>query len=326
MPSRSKRILIIGGTRFMGPHLVRFLINQGHSVAVFNRGQASAVLPPNVQRLKGDRNNLRSHVQDLLALDPDIIIDMVCLSERQANEVLSIFNGKAERVVLVSSCDVYKAYGVMLGIENANLQKLPLREDSPLRDRLYPYRGATAREPGDPQRWLDEYDKISCEQAVLSHSSLAGTVARLPVVYGPRDRQHRLYPYLSQMDNEAEAIKLSPAHAAWRCCRGYCADMAYGIALCAVSPAAAGRVYNIAHEPNYTEGDWVRLVGKAAGWTGKVVPTVEIELDAGFYPMQHLSVDTTRIRNELGFTQQVPLDEALAQTVMWERLNPPQGE
>src|SRR5690348_9782303 len=54
---RSLRLLILGGTGFIGPHHVRAAIVRGHKVAVFNRGKSDADLPPEVERLVGDRNN-----------------------------------------------------------------------------------------------------------------------------------------------------------------------------------------------------------------------------------------------------------------------------
>ncbi len=72
-------------------------------------------------------------------------------------------------------------------------------EDAPLRDRRYPYRGEVPRATDDPERWLDDYDKILVEQAVMGELSLPGTVLRLPMVYGPGDLQHRLFPYVKRM-------------------------------------------------------------------------------------------------------------------------------
>ncbi len=52
------RILVIGGTRFIGLTTVRLLSQQGHTVAVFHRGQAQADLPQGVQQIRGDKQTL----------------------------------------------------------------------------------------------------------------------------------------------------------------------------------------------------------------------------------------------------------------------------
>ncbi len=49
------KVLVIGGTRFIGTHVVRQLIKMGHEVTVFNRGQTIAELPEEVKWIKGDR-------------------------------------------------------------------------------------------------------------------------------------------------------------------------------------------------------------------------------------------------------------------------------
>jgi nucleoside-diphosphate-sugar epimerase len=323
--TRRRRVLVIGGTRFMGPHLVRLLCDQEHEVAVFHRGQSNATLPAGVLRIQGDRNRLADYAADLLAFRPEIVVDMICITAAQAHTLLGVFAGMAKRVVLASSCDVYKAYGVAIGIEPAadGFEPVPLTESSPVRSKLYPYRLEQPRADNDPAKVYDDYDKIPCEQAVLNHPALAGTVLRLPMVFGPRDYQHRLHEYLTQMDAGVAEIKLNPALHAWRDCRGYVVDMAHALALCAVSDKAAGCVFNVAEPENYGEGEWVRLIGQAAGWHGSVVADEAAGLPDGLNPSQHLSIDSSAIRAKLGYTEQTSIEEALAATVVWERANPP---
>ena len=54
--SKSLRILILGGTGYIGPHYVRAALDRGHKVAVFNRGKGGVELPAQVEQLIGDRN------------------------------------------------------------------------------------------------------------------------------------------------------------------------------------------------------------------------------------------------------------------------------
>ena len=49
------KVLVIGGTNFVGPYVVRQLLKMGHEVTVFHRGQTTAELPEEVKWLKGDR-------------------------------------------------------------------------------------------------------------------------------------------------------------------------------------------------------------------------------------------------------------------------------
>ncbi len=58
---------------------------------------------------------------------------------------------------------------------------MPLTEESPLREHLYPFRGPTPRSDDDPRQWLDDYGKILVERVVMGDPDLPGTVLRLPV-------------------------------------------------------------------------------------------------------------------------------------------------
>ena len=52
------KVLIIGGTNFIGPHVVRRLAERGHEVVVFHRGRTERDLPPGVEHMLGDRQSL----------------------------------------------------------------------------------------------------------------------------------------------------------------------------------------------------------------------------------------------------------------------------
>ena len=54
---RPLNILILGGTGFIGPHMVREALRRGHSVSLFNRGRTNDALFPDLETIKGDRDN-----------------------------------------------------------------------------------------------------------------------------------------------------------------------------------------------------------------------------------------------------------------------------
>jgi nucleoside-diphosphate-sugar epimerase len=313
------RALLIGGTRFIGPPLVRRLVGLGHTVAVFPRGRTHAGLPAEVQHILGDRDRLADHAAALRRFRPQVVIDMIAYTEPHAHGLLEVFRGFAERAVVLSSGDVYRAYGVFHGTESGPVEPVPLPEGAPLRGVPFPYR-ALARGPDD---LAYNYDKIPVEQAILGEPSLPGTVLRLPMVHGPGDYQHRLYPYLRRMDDGRPAILLDEAMAGWRCTRGYVEDVAAAIALAATDPRAAGCAYNVGEAVALPEADWVRLIGKAAGWEGEVVAVPGGGMPVLGNMAQDLVTDTGRIRQELGYREEVPPAEALRRAVEWERANPP---
>jgi nucleoside-diphosphate-sugar epimerase len=322
------RILLIGGTGFIGPHVVRRLVAAGHAVTLFHRGRTKALLPTSVTHLHGDRERLGDHRIKLARTAPEVVLDMRPMTGREAWAVMDVCRGITGRVVALSSGDVYRAYDIFRGHEPGPPEPIPLTEEACLRERLYPYRGPTPRNADDPLRWVDDYDKVLVERAVLGDASLPGTVLRLPMVYGPGDDQHRLDPYLRRMDDGRRAILLNEARAPWRWTRGYVEDVADAVALAATDARAAGRIYNVGDPDALTEAQWVEAVGRAAGWRGDVVALPRDRLpgphEDGYFD-QHLVMETTRIRTELGYLEHVTREEGLQRTVAWERAHPPEG-
>jgi nucleoside-diphosphate-sugar epimerase len=321
------RVLVLGGTGFVGPHVVRRLTSAGHDVAVFHRGRTNADLPAGVAAIIGDRAELAAHRDTFARFAPGVVLDMRPLTERDARTAVETFAGLARRLVALSSQDVYRAYGRLIGTEPGPPDPLPLTEDAPLRERLYPYRGSAVAEQLGDQEWIRDYDKILVERAVLGRPDLPGTVLRLPMVYGPGDEQRRLFEYLKRMDDGRPAIPLESGLARWRWTHGYVEDVAHAVALAVDRERAAGRVYNVGEEAAPTQAEWVRRIGAAAGWRGEVVAVDRALLPPALVPhldtAQDLVSDSGRIRVELGYRETVAPNEALRRTVAWERAHPP---
>jgi nucleoside-diphosphate-sugar epimerase len=316
------RILIIGGTRFIGPRVAEQLLACGHEVSLFHRGQTEADLPAPVNHIYGDRRDLPSFKSQFKSLAPDVVVDMICYNERQASSLMQTFEGVAGRVVVVSSMDVYRAYGCLLGLEADPPEPMPFNEGSPLRTCRFAYR-AHAKSPDD---MAFDYDKIPVEQVAMEAAGLPGTVLRLPAVYGPGD--HRAFDHLKRMDDGRCAILLEEDHARWRWTRGYVDNVAAAIALAVVDDRATGRIYNVGEPDAWTEAEWVRTISQAAGWPGEVVvlprESMPEHLKMPYNFNHHLHGDTSRIRRELGYAEHISRDEAMKRTVEWERACAPQ--
>ena len=325
------RILAIGGSGFIGLPLVEQLVANGHEVAVFHRGKGPLELPAAVRRMVGDRKALAEHAEALRGFRPEVVIDMILSSGAQAERLMQTFRGTARRVVALSSIDVYRACGVLHGLEDGPLEPLPLTEDSPLRTKPSTYPPRQIRMLQSVFGWLDDdYDKIPVERAVLGDPDLPGTVLRLPMVYGPRDPLHRLLPIVKRIDDGRGAIVFAESMAAWRGSRGYALNVAAAIGLAAASEAAAGRVYNVAEPEMLSELEWARKVAEVAGWRGEFVVLPDdrapAHLRAPGNAAQHWVTDSSRIRDDLGFREPISGDEAIRRTVAWLRAHRPADE
>jgi nucleoside-diphosphate-sugar epimerase len=263
---RMMRIIILGGTGFIGSHVTAYLARAGHDLTIFHRGQTESHLSTTVARIHGDRQNLPALRGEFERLRPQIVIDMIPFTEHDARTVMDTFSGVAERVIAISSMDVYRAYGHFIRLELGPPETGPLTEEAPLRERLYPYR-EQAKGLAD---MAFDYEKILVERAVLHHRELPGMVLRLPKVYGPGDAKHHLFEYLKRMDDHRPAILLEEGQALWRWTRGYVENVAAAIALAATKKGCEHAAYNVGEEVALTESEWVGRIGESAGWQGQI--------------------------------------------------------
>ncbi len=321
------RILLIGGNGFIGRFVVDALKRRGHALCVLHRGTTG--LPFGVDEIRGDRNQLHACAEELKRFAPDVVVDFVISSGRQAEELINIFRGVARRVVMLSSIDVYRAVGISHGTESGPLQELPLTEESELRRKLHPYPAANMQVLRKIFPWVtDDYDKIPAERAVMNERDLPGTVLRLPMVYGPGDRLHRFYPAVKRIADGRRFILFEETLAAWHSPRGYVENVAAAIALAATDERAAARIYNVCEEPSFSELQWARKIAAEMRWDGEFV-TLPVErtpqhLMRPGNAAQHWAASSARIRRELGYREPVAIEEAIRRTIAWELENPPE--
>ena len=294
-------------------------------MAVFHRGTKETTLPSSVRHLHGDRERLAHFQNEFRDFAPDCVLAMALPAgnDRTGRLFVDVFRGIARRTVVITSRDVYRAFGRLRRLETGMPDPVPLTETSPLREKLYPYRGAAA----DPM-WANS-DDLLVERAVMSEPQFQATVIRLPVIYGPQDEHfHRTFPYLKRMDDGRRAILLDEAHASWRDSRVYVEDAAWAIVLAATDDRAAGRIYNVAPTQTLTEAEWVESIGNVAGWSGDIVRIPRDRLpkhlvrDLDF--RHDLALSSQRIRDDLGYSERISFDRGLKKTVEWERSNPPE--
>src|SRR5499426_2266397 len=99
------RILILGGTGFMGPEQVRYALSRGHKITVFNRGKTHpGILPKEVEQLIGDRNG---QLDALKGRQWDVAIDNPTSIPVWVRDAAQILKGNVDRYVFISTISVY---------------------------------------------------------------------------------------------------------------------------------------------------------------------------------------------------------------------------
>jgi nucleoside-diphosphate-sugar epimerase len=317
------RVLVLGGTNFIGPYVVRFLHRQGHEVTVYHRGIHEPDLPSEIRHIHspGAEIPVLHFPPSLTDPPPDVVLHMFPVGEDDAHAAVTHFAGVAQRIVVISSGDVYRAYGRLLGSEPGPAEPVPLKEAAPLRQVLFPYR-QTAAGPAD---WTYHYEKILVERAFFS-SQAPATILRLPAVYGPGDPYRRFRTYIKRILDRRPAILLDRAQAAWRWSHGYVENIAEAIAAVVLDGRAQRKVYNLGEPEVPTFAERVRRIANLMGWSGRLVfvdrDHLPPHLRIPYEPRQDLVMDTGRVRTELGFAETVSVDEGLRRTIAWEQVNP----
>jgi nucleoside-diphosphate-sugar epimerase len=322
------RVLILGGTGFIAHHIVHCLVASSHDITVFHRGTRAANLPEGVGVVHGDRNQLGQSAGDFRRLRPDVVIDCLAFTQQHAASLVDVFRGVTKRVVVLSSGDVHRANDLLFGRFVGPIEPTPLTESSALRERFFPYRGMSI-----PQAYginWDDYDKILVERVVLGDSDFQATVLRLPMVYGPGAREaakRRFFAYLKRMDDGRPAILMDERTARWRAPWGYAGDVAEAVRVVVDSERTAGEIYNVGESDGLDMQGWVRELAAVVGWAGEVVvmdePCPPPNIPGRLNLDQHLDMDTTKIRRDLGYRETMSRRETLEKTVVWDREHPP---
>jgi 2'-hydroxyisoflavone reductase len=106
-PARRLRLLILGGTGFIGPHQVRYALSRGHTVTLFNRGRTNPHLFPHVETLIGDRND---DLEALRGREWDAVIDNSATVPRWVRQSAELLQDAVTHYLYVSSTGVFYPY------------------------------------------------------------------------------------------------------------------------------------------------------------------------------------------------------------------------
>ena len=187
---RPLRILILGGTAFLGPAEVEYALARGHTVTLFNRGRTNPELFPDVEKLVGDRA-----VPDYSALEGrewDAVIDNSANVASWVQDAVAVLKGRVRSYLFVSSISAHKDNSIIGQTEDGPVFS---REDY---DAVIAS-GAGMGEAFGPNKAQAERDTL---QAFGEH----GIVVRPGLIVGPGDRSHRFTYWPVRIDRGGEVL------------------------------------------------------------------------------------------------------------------------
>jgi 2'-hydroxyisoflavone reductase len=181
-PRAALRILILGGTGFIGPHQVRAARERGHTLTLFNRGQTNPGLFPDIETLLGDRNN---NVEALKGRSWDCVIDNSGYEPAQMTLALQALKGSVGQYIFVSTQSVYADRSIIDQDESGRVGQSGVEE----------------------QEWTGYGPlKARCERVLREGMAAQATIVRPAVIVGPGDASDRFTYWVQRVDRGGEIL------------------------------------------------------------------------------------------------------------------------
>ncbi len=303
------KVLVIGGTKFLGYHLIQSLLRNGFEVTMFNRGVSPNPFSAEVEHIRGDRDDFDAFYSSLHRRKFDAVIDLIGYRPEQIDSVVKTFEGRIGRYIFISSGQVY------LVTEN---RRHPAREE----DYFQPI---IACPPGEEAGYEYGMGKRGCEdrlQRAYGEKQFPEVRLRCPIIHGPGDYTLRLYSYILRIKDGQPLIIPEGRDNLIR--HIYVKDVVRAIMTALKTPGIEGRAYNLASLEVMPLHEFLQIVadvmGKTLQWREVSFPKLtEFSLDDSISPFSGFWVsylDPGRAKRELGF-KSTPLKEWLGETVQW---------
>jgi 2'-hydroxyisoflavone reductase len=303
------RLLIIGGTQFVGRHIAEQAIERGHEVSVFHRGKTNVDAAPEAEHIFGDRDQ---DLEQLAGRHWDATVDACAYVPRQVHQLAGALDGRGGRHAFISTVSVYAEPAPPNIDEDAELASL---DDHTTEDVT-----------GETYGGL----KVLCEQAVAEHYDDA-LVIRPTYVVGPHDYTHRFTYWVNRIAEGGRVV--APDIPGYQIQVIDARDQARWI-LELLERGDSGTFHTVSPPPPFSFADMLGTIVDAVGPAGtEIVP-----VDPGFlmdhevgdsslplwYPTRErdfgLSCDPSRAAAH-GLTTR-PLEQTVRETLEHERATP----
>lgn len=309
------KVLMLGGSRFIGKRIAETAAAAGHEVHLFNRGQSAPESP--YPLIKGDLAELAAHREAFAALAPDVIVHCMAFGPEDAERARQAFKGLDAQLFVLGSADCYEAFqGLIQGIENSDW---PLTESDPTAAKRFYYRDSAG-----PKRIMHDYDKNLLTDALFAAGAageLMPTVFRVPMVWGPEDYQfaNRHGGFIRRIHDQRSRFVMgaSRQNTIWHF--GYIDNIAAAI-VAGFGKQVANRAFNLGEQRLRSWRRWAELFGQIANqpFEFEILPDDWLDVEAApNAPPQHVLLDTSAWDTLTGFREPVAIEDAIARTLEW---------
>jgi len=305
------RVLMIGGTKFIGRRITEELIARGDDVTVVHRGENEPDDLPGCAHLHADRADFASLATEVRSFAPDAVVDTMALSRADVTAVLPHL--PEAKLVVLSSVDVYRAFE----LQDSPVAEVPvpIDEESPVRHGRYPYRGMMPR--------FHDYEKLDVEPLYLERG---GAVLRLGLIYGEHDGQRREEFILRRVRAGRTRIPVGAGN--WLISRCYVGDVAGAVLAAVDQDAACGQIFNVVEPVCGTVLEWARQILAAAEHDAELATVrhkdLPADMDMTALYAQHELYDSRKARDLLGW-RPAGAGPGVAASVRWHLAHPPAG-
>lgn len=315
-------VAILGINGFLGTAIGQHATGLGHSVVGISRSSIYRSIP-GIPYVSGDRGDSEFIKRVLLERQIDVLVDVIPMVVTDTQPLLDCIDESIAQYIMLSSSDVYSNYELLHRCSSGDPWHGSVDEDSPLRSTAFPYRELVPRAQDAADKYLDDYDKIPIERSVQRLSS-AWTILRLPMVFGPGDKQRRFRWAISPMLRGEEKLVIPRSWGHWQSTYGYIDNVGAAVALTLGDPRAENRIFNVTEKSPVSQLEWARRFASALDWRGTIALTDDpYDLFARRLQGLDLSVpfriSGNRFRETFGFSDVAGEPIALARTIESER-------
>jgi nucleoside-diphosphate-sugar epimerase len=292
------RILVLGGTSFVGRAIVEDALLAGAEVELFNRGTTSAGLFPSLTRHVGDRD--AGDYEALRSGTWDAVVDVSGFVPRHVGQAMDMLGDRVGRYVFISSHVVYQVQGVGPGSTEDTPRRPPVRETEFIGDETY-----------GPL-------KVACEDDVTERYRSRATIVRPGKVAGPHDSQDGL-TYWVRRASQGGRIAL-PGDPEQPVQITDSRDLAR-LVVRLITDDRPGAFHAVGPQEPVTMGGLIRVCARAAGTQVEIVP---VPPETGPWPFPLVKTDwpsqqRSTARARAAGMPATPLEVTVADVLAWDR-------